>query len=121
MESYDPEVDPHAKTWLKLDEGERIILVEDYHRLAHVRLPNATVHAAVHVTVENQLAMRLPVVVDTFARLRAEGLDRHAAIHAIGFVLVEHLQRQIAAPTADPHAAYDASLQKLSAAQFRDA
>ncbi len=121
MDFYDPDDGPDPQAWLEFDEGERIILVEDYHRQARIRLPNITVHATVHVIVENQVAMRLPAVVKTLARLRAEGLDRHEAIHAIGFVLVQHLQQQLAAPVDNPNPTYHASLEKLSAAQFRDA
>ena len=41
----------------KIEEGEREILVEDYHERAGIELPNAHVHAAIHVVVENQIAM----------------------------------------------------------------
>jgi hypothetical protein len=68
------------------------VLVVDYHRRTRVKLPNQRLHAAIHVAVENQIAMgdELPVhgVLD---RLQAEGLDRHDAIHAIGSALAEHM------------------------------
>jgi hypothetical protein len=47
------------------------------------------VHAAIHVAVENQIAMGVELVGETVARLVAEGLDRHEAIHAIGALLAE--------------------------------
>ena len=89
---YDPDRELDAKAWLELDEGERAILVEDYHRRARIKLPNVKVHAALHAVVENQIALGgdYPVA-ETLERLMGEGLDRHDAVHAIGSVLVEHL------------------------------
>lgn len=52
---------------------------------------NATLHAAIHTVVENQLALGDPEVRETLDRLLADGLDRHDALHAIGSVLSEQL------------------------------
>lgn len=82
----DEHIDPDA--WLALDESERLWLVRRYHRRQNIWLPNETIHAATHVIVENQVALgaAFPVRVVLF-RLMKEGLDRHEAVHAIGFVL----------------------------------
>jgi hypothetical protein len=63
-----------------------------YHEKKEISLPSPHSHAAIHVTVENQIAMgdEIPVA-GHLERLMAEGLDRHEAIHAIGMVLVEHI------------------------------
>jgi hypothetical protein len=53
-----------------------------------VRLPNAQLHAVIHVVVENQLALGEEVVVETLARLQREGLGRHDGVHAIGSFLL---------------------------------
>lgn len=70
--------------------------------------------------VENQLAERIPEVTGTLERLLNEGLDRHDAIHAIGSVLAEHLFNIMKTRPAggDPHAAYFAALESLSAAKW---
>ena len=91
MEAYNPQRAPEPGSWLELDEQERIVLVEAWHRAAHVKLPNVTAHAAIHAVVENQIAMNLEPVVRAVHRLTKEGLTRHDAIHAIGSVLAEHL------------------------------
>lgn len=92
MDTYDPNQAPSPVDWLELDEQERMILVEDYHREAGIELPNEVVHAVVHTVVENQLAMGEPVGVRaTLQRLLAEGVDRHGALHAIGSVLTEFM------------------------------
>ncbi len=91
MNTYDPEKPPNAADWMNLDEGERIDLVESYHRRHKIRLPNLRIHSVIHVVVENQLALREELVVATLARLQEEGLDRHEALHAIGSVLAKHL------------------------------
>lgn len=91
MKRYDPARAPDAGEWLALDEQERIALVAAHHRRTRAKLPNLQLHAAIHVVVENQIAERIAVVQETLEKLRAEGLDRHEAIHAIGSVVAEHM------------------------------
>ncbi len=57
MEVYDPLNAPDPDDWQSMDEDERMMLVTEYHRQAGVELPNEQVHAAVHVIVENQIAL----------------------------------------------------------------
>ena len=93
MDRYDPMTEPDPDEWLALDEQERIHLIAQYHKKMKIRLPNVQVHAAFAAIVENQCALRdqTPVKV-TLDRLVREGLDRHDAIHAVGMVLIEHMQ-----------------------------
>jgi hypothetical protein len=92
MQRYDPLEAPDAQEWLALDEQERIDLVLNYHRKARIRLPNAKVHALVHAMVETQIALEDETPARrTAQRLMDEGLDRHEAIHAIGWVLIEFM------------------------------
>jgi hypothetical protein len=122
VNTYDPRQPPPADVWLALDPDERRMLVETYHRRQKTRLPNAHLHALIHLVVENQLALGVQVVGDTLERLQREGLDRHDAIHAIGSVLAEHLYEVMrehderAAPT---HARYFDQLKQLTAAHWR--
>lgn len=124
MERYDPFNPPGAAEWLGTDEGERIELVRHYHRQAKAGLPNARLHAMMHVVVENQVAMgdELPVR-RTVDRLQTEGLDRHEAIHAVGSVLAEHMYdlMKTGSPETDPNNRYWASLEKLTADGWRRA
>ena len=109
MDSYDPDRSRAAADWLELDEGERIELVSSYHRRKKIRLPNAQLHAVIHVIVENQLALGEQVVVETLARLQREGLSRHDALHAIGSVLagdVYELMQESSEPTGDIYRHY---------------
>ena len=91
MKLYIRDKSPDPADWLDTDESERIDLVSSYHRRVRVRLPDLRVHATIHVIVENQVAMRERAVVETLSRLQGEGLNRHDAIHAIGSVMVEHM------------------------------
>jgi Domain of unknown function (DUF1841) len=122
VKDYDPLQAPPPQQWLATDEEERFHLVIDYHHAARVKLPNHRLHAAIHVIVENQVAMgdELPArrVLD---RLQAQGLDRHDAIHAIGAVLTKHLYEALSTrtATADDHAAYWAGLERLTAKRWR--
>jgi hypothetical protein len=118
---YDPTVPPQPTEWLALDEAEQIALVEKYHRRAGIDLPNATLHALIHTTVERQLAAKLPSVVRALQRLQAEGLDRHDAIHAIGAVLAEHMRQLMIGElnVPDPNPICFAALDRLSAASWR--
>jgi hypothetical protein len=122
MNVYDPDVAPSATDWLALGEDERLELASSYHRRKKITLPNTELHAVIHVVVENQLAMGESVVVATLARLQAEGLDRHDALHAIGSVLSEHvyhLMREESAAKDVSYARYLEGLEKLSASSWR--
>lgn len=118
---YNPDVTPDPRKWLALDEGEQIALVEEYHRRIRAELPQPTLHATIHAVVERQLAMQLPSVVRALARLQAEGLDRHDAVHAIGSVLAEHMRQLMTGEldAEDPNPVYFDALDRLSVASWR--
>ncbi len=113
IERYHPHHAPDPEAWLALDEGERTELVRQYHRRARVRLPNARLHATIHVVVENQVALGDEIL----ERLRAEGLDRHDAVHAVGSVLAKRIYELLkeGLPTGDPNEPYWAELESLTA------
>jgi SEC-C motif len=128
---YDPLVEPDPEEWLALDEQERINLVEAFHESAGIDVPDVTVHAIFHAIVENQIAEGDSLPVKRVAqRLMSEGLDRHEAIHAIGYVLACHmndLTREVRSKTSsrdqnstsDPNARYYAELERLTADEWR--
>ena len=91
MTPYDPERAPDPAAWLALDESERIGRIAAFHAAAGITPPNAQLHAAMHAVVENQIAEEMETVRETLARLYVEGLSRHEALHAAGWVLVAHL------------------------------
>ena len=119
MDKYDPNIAPEPVDWLELDEQERVSLVEACHKAAKVKPPNLTLHAAVHVVVENQVAEEHPSTVAAIARLMKEGLSRHDSVHAVGAVVAEHLFVALSnkdknfADTAQ--ARFDAAIGRLSA------
>lgn len=83
---------PSAEEWLEAGEAERIEAVESAHERG--RWPvgeNARVHCAMHVIVENRLAAKDAPVVAAYDRLRAGGVDRHGAIHALASVVAAQL------------------------------
>lgn len=123
MERYDPDIAPVGEEWLATDEGERLLLVEDYHRQARIPLPKRirTVHASMHVVVENQLASNDEPVVRALTRLTKDGLSRHDAIHAIGSLVAEevHDLLQQAEPPDTVRARYYAAVERLTAESWR--
>jgi hypothetical protein len=121
MQRYDPGVSPSPDVWLAIDEHERIDLIREYHRRRKIKLPNLEAHAATHVIVENQLAEGLPSAVNALSRLRAGGLDRHDAIHAIGCVLMDHLWNlsNKPKPEGDPHKPYFDALDNFTVESWR--
>jgi len=122
MDSYDPDASWDAADWLQTDEGERIELVSSFHRRRKIHLPNAQLHAVIHVIVENQLALGDQIVVATLARLQREGLGRHDAVHAIGSVLAAdlyELMQEGAEATGDAYRRYLGRLEKLTANNWR--
>jgi hypothetical protein len=120
MKIYDPLKLPKPEEWQSMDEQERLELVESFHRRARIQLPNAKVHAVIHVIVENQIALGDETPVRrTVQRLMSEGLDRHESIHAVGSVLIGHLSDLLGRPEAetdvDPNRPYYAGLAQLTA------
>lgn len=116
---YDPAEEPDREEWLAIDEAERLLLIEAYHRRARIRLPNAKVHAVIHAIVETQIALGEELLVRRTAELvMAEGLDRHQAIHAIGSLLSEHIFDLIhhseAEVEVDANQPYFAALERLT-------
>jgi hypothetical protein len=120
--NYDPFHDLDPKAWLAVDEYTRIDSVEQYHRRRKIQLPNAKVHATIHVIVENQVALgdQYPAK-SILARLMAEGLDRHDAIHALGSVLSRRMYKALKNEGAgtDLNAQYLEELGQLTAESWR--
>lgn len=122
MDSYDPDLAPNAEQWLHADEAARLELVTEYHRQRRIPLPNESLHAVIHVVVENQLAMGEPAVAAAVARLQSEGLNRHDTIHAVGTVLSEYLYVLMHEGTTARDTAYADYVKRLgsvSAASWR--
>jgi len=63
----------------------------------------------------------VPEVVALMERLQREGLSRHDALHAIGYVLARYLAEllQTSPPVGDAHAPYFAALKELTAVRHR--
>ncbi len=95
--------------------------MQRYHERAKIDLPNSKVHAVIHTVVENQLAEVVPAVVETFERLRGEGLERHDVVHAVGSVLARHMSQLMehGRSDGDPNAPYFAELRRLTASGWR--
>jgi len=123
MERYDPEMEPVGAVWLEIDEGERLLLVEEYHRDARIALPKRArrLHASMHVIVENQLALNDEPVVRALARLMKEGLSRHDAVHAIGSVVAENIHDLLKQEDSPDivRVRYYAAVERLTAAEWR--
>ncbi|MBW2458378.1 MAG: DUF1841 family protein [Deltaproteobacteria bacterium] len=107
-----------AEQWLTLDEREQLKRVETYHQRAlppNRQPPSIQRHAGMHVIVENQLASGEPPETRTaLERLFAEGMSRHDALHAIGWVLTEHMSKAMKAQTPLEMSAYTEDLAKLT-------
>lgn len=124
MDRYDPEEAPITEEWLALDESERILLAEGYHRDARIDLPKTArrLHASIHVVVENQLALNDEPVVRALARLMKEGLSRHDAVHAIGTAVAEEIYDLLKVHDAPDTARtrYYAAIERLTAATWHE-
>jgi hypothetical protein len=120
MDRYDPDLAPDPNKWLQLDEDERLILVEEYHRDARVPLPRKArrLHATIHAVVENQLAQNHEPVARALSRLMKEGLSRHDAVHAIGSRVAEQIydMLKLQDPPKVSNARYYAAIERLTAA-----
>ncbi len=121
MNSYDPskQIDPEA--WQELDESLRIDLVNKYHQSENIELQEGSedMHALVHVVIENQLAMGIPPVVETVAKLTRQGLSRHESIHAVGAVLSEDLFEMLSNNQHHDMNKYRRRLEELTAKRWK--
>ena len=118
---YDPYQHIASEAWQALDESERIESVRRYHRRNRIRLDNERLHAAIHVIVENQVALGDAFLARAvLLRLMEEGLDRHEAVHAIGSVLSKQLFAALREDGgADLNAQYVERLNRLTAESWR--
>ena len=118
---YNPDCDVDPNAWLALDESERLDSVMEYHRRHRIRVPNDTVHATIHVIVENQVALGDNPAKSVLLRLMSEGLERHEAVHAIGSVLAEQLFNALKdkSTETDLNAEYWSKLNRLTAQSWR--
>ena len=107
-----------SEQWLALDEEEQLLRVESYHERAlppNQQPPSIQRHAGMHVLVENQLASgEPPETRAALERLVAEGLSRHDALHAIGWVLTERMSRAVKERTPVDMEEYRQALSELT-------
>ena len=119
---YDPYQPPDPDEWLELPEMDKNALVLIYHQTCEEEMPNPTLHAAIHTTVENQIALgnKIPVKAKLLKLMR-EGLDRHEAVHAIGSVLVVHIYDLLSCEASedDLNVRYYEALEVLTADSWR--
>ena len=124
MLRYNPEQTPDPKEWLALDGQQRIQLAEIFHRGERSKLPSVKAHATFHAIVENQIALGLPAVVRAIERLKTQGLSRHDCLHAVAWVLAQHLYEMAAAKDEDTpevvNARYAAAVDRLDAKAWRE-
>lgn len=129
---YDPDIAPDPVEWLAVDEEERLDWIRAYHQEAdddgtqddqQAELEEKTeVHVGLHVAVENQLAADDPPATRrALQRLLDEGLDRHQAIHAIGFVLLDEMMNSAREQRDFSSAGYTAQLDALTFESWRSA
>ena len=121
---YNPNIRPDPTEWLLLDEQERINQAAKYHKKSGIRLPNTIAHATFHAVVENQIAANDEPVVRAMDRLKAQGLDRHDCIHAVAWVLSQHLFEQMKVDVPDGpevvNARYYAEVERINAKDWLD-
>jgi hypothetical protein len=94
LTKYDPDRPPDPERWRAQNEMELVDIVQRYHRRERIWLADERAHAALHVMVENQVALGDATPVGAAVdRLMGEGMSRHDAIHAVGAVLDKHVYR----------------------------
>ena len=92
--------------------------VQKYHELSSKpgdEPPNLQRHVGMHVLVEQQVARdEPPEAAQALARLRRDGMNRHDAVHAIGFILTEHMKRAMESRMPVDESAYGRELSQLT-------
>ena len=115
---YDPNVEVDPQEWGSLDERQRLSRVAKYHNATLKRAqmpPSMQRHSAMHVIVESQLVDAAPPQArSALTRLMGEGMSRHDAIHAIGWLATEHMRRAMAKQRPVDDKAYANDLSALT-------
>src|SRR5688572_25300922 len=118
MKRYDPDQELDPRQWLLLTEEQRRALALAAHQPlppGHPEVPSTRLHAASHVMVETQLAREeLPEANQAFQRLRAAGLSRHRAVHALADVAMAEMTRMVEARAPFDRRGYVERLRSLS-------
>lgn len=118
MQYYNPLKAQNRRSWLSMDEAERVELIRQYHEQNGEYGESLDTHAAIHCAVETQISMETPVVCEALGRLLDQGLNRHDAIHAIGTVLAEHIHDLLSQKEdaeTDPNEQYYERLSRFNA------
>lgn len=119
---YDPNKAPDPPEWQALSDVERIRLTRNFHQAARIKSKSLKLHAAIHVAVEDQIAMGYGPTCRTMARLQAEGLNRHEANHAIGSVLSQ-FSAELSNPKSESQSNFNlrmnAAIESLTAAKWK--
>jgi hypothetical protein len=114
---YDASRDP-VPGWLDIDEQERLDRVTRYHltALTDKQLPpSMDRHAGLHVAVEDQLVSGKPAELrKALQQLMGDGMSRHDAVHAAGWVMTKHMQKALEERTAMDNDAYLRDLDALT-------
>jgi Domain of unknown function (DUF1841) len=118
---YNPEIAPDPDEWLASTEADRIDAVRRGHQTARHQAGSPQLHAAIHVTVENQLAEGHRDATEAMNRLLAGGLRRHEALHAIGSVVAAEMFEILKSKRTHDAEIYSRKLQQLTAAAWRAA
>jgi hypothetical protein len=93
MKKYEPLIQEEKGEWLKLDDEKRIELVKAYHEELEEEFEgeSLSLHCAMHVIVENQVAQGEEYVENAVARITRQGLSKHEAVHAIAAIISEEI------------------------------
>jgi hypothetical protein len=126
MKSYTPSIQPSAQEWLATEEIDRIRLVREYHESSDDEVDDLDesgleIHSAIHVLVENQIALGVEFLPETMAKLIRQGLDRHDALHAIGAIISQDIFEILKGNGKEfSPKRYRAKLEKITAKRWRE-
>ncbi|HTJ41542.1 MAG TPA: antitoxin Xre/MbcA/ParS toxin-binding domain-containing protein [Kofleriaceae bacterium] len=92
---YDADHAPDPAAWLSAEELVRELAIGAHHDglASHAPTPDRELHVSMHLIVENQIAGKEPPeTAANVARLVADGLTRHDAIHAVASVISDEMR-----------------------------
>ena len=120
MKQYNASKKPVPELWLSLDDDTRLELVEKYVENFERKIDDSakSIHASIHMVVENQLALNEDVTIKAYQRLMQQGLKRHETIHAIGAIILESIESGMKEKSDEPIVNYKNRLRKLTAKRW---
>jgi len=112
---------PADPQWASASHDDRVAAVLSHHAALggrHAAQSDPTLHARLHVTIEDQLLAGAAGVAEFFERFGAAGVRRHEIVHAASAAFAEAMRAAASSGQTDAGSIYAERLARLEPAEW---